>query len=410
MKLYEHQKKILEQNPKKSLLAWEVGSGKSLAGIKLCEQNMEDNDIGLVICPKSLKDKWSKDDLDKYAKSPNSWVVISKEEFKKQVPLLQTHKQIIVDEAHFFSGMRSFRDKSQMLKALLFYIKLHKPKNIYLLTGTPYLSSPYNIYALAEILGHKWDFKRFKEHFFHQVNMGGRFPVPVIKKNIEGDIAKLVAQIGDVVKMEDCIDVPEQVYQAEYFELTASQKQAMSEITETLPIVKWTKAHQICGGSLKSDGYIADQFFPCEKIARLKELVSENKKAVVVCRYNNEINMLTKELSKIKPVYQITGSTKDRHGTVKLAEQEDDCVVLANSACSEGYELASFRLMVFYSYDFSLKNTIQIQGRIRRINNLKKNVYLSLVVKDSIDEDVYKSMLAKKSFDIEIYDKRKRLP
>ena len=62
-------------------------------------------------------------------------------------------------------------------------------------------------------------------------------------------------------------------------------------------------------------------------------------------------------------------------------------------------------VMVFYSYDFSLKNYIQIKGRIQRINNIKKNVYFSLVVKGTIDEDVFKCIQRKEDFDIEIYER-----
>lgn len=43
--------------------------------------------------------------------------------------------------------------------------------------------------------------------------------------------------------------------------------------------------------------------------------------------------------------------------------------------------------------------------QILRANKLKKNVYLSLVVKDSIDNDVFKCIQAKQEFDISIYNK-----
>ena len=34
MQLYTHQQRFLEANPKKALLAWEMGTGKSLAAIE----------------------------------------------------------------------------------------------------------------------------------------------------------------------------------------------------------------------------------------------------------------------------------------------------------------------------------------------------------------------------------------
>ena len=60
--------------------------------------------------------------------------------------------------------------------------------------------------------------------------------------------------------------------------------------------------------------------------------------------------------------------------------------------------------MVFYSLDFSHKNHIQLQGRILRINNLKKNTYIYLVV-EGIDTDVYKTIMKKKDFQASLYER-----
>jgi superfamily II DNA or RNA helicase len=136
------------------------------------------------------------------------------------------------------------------------------------------------------------------------------------------------------------------------------------------------------------------------------ELINQHKKIIIVCRYNNEIKEISKQI-KDKKVLIINGQTKDRHQTVIDAEDSNNVVVLINAACSEGYELPSFNIMVFYSYDFSLKNYIQIKGRVLRANKLKSNVYLSLVVSDTIDEDVYNVIQTKKDFDIKIYDKER---
>jgi hypothetical protein len=73
----------------------------------------------------------------------------------------------------------------------------------------------------------------------------------VPKKNKQKDIAYLVKQLGDVVKLEDCFDVPEQIYKLETFSLTSEQKTAIINLPEE-GIALWTAVHQICGGTLKS--------------------------------------------------------------------------------------------------------------------------------------------------------------
>ncbi|MCL5071851.1 MAG: hypothetical protein M1308_13310, partial [Actinobacteria bacterium] len=81
-------------------------------------------------------------------------------------------------------------------------------------------------------------------------------------------------------------------------------------------------------------------------------------------------------------------------------------IIIVNAACSCGWEAPDFGLMVFYSYDFSLVNYLQMIGRISRINNPKKNVYISLLIKDSIDYDVFDNVVnLKQDFQLEMYGK-----
>jgi len=53
MKLYNHQKELLKDNPLKCLLAYGAGSGKTVCAIKLIDQNDIKN--CLVVTPKVLE-------------------------------------------------------------------------------------------------------------------------------------------------------------------------------------------------------------------------------------------------------------------------------------------------------------------------------------------------------------------
>jgi superfamily II DNA or RNA helicase len=392
MKLYKHQQALVDLAPDKYLLAHETGTGKTITAIELVKLK---TDNCLVICPKSLVKQWQEQ---------VSWSVLSKEQFKKQVKTLKRYDAIIVDEIHYFGNY-----KSQLTKSLLFYIKYHQPKFLYGLTATPYLSSVWNIYSYGLIFGKPWKWYAWSNKFFTQVKMGARM-IPVQKTKVDGRpieevVSKLVSQLGNTVRMSDCVDLPDQIFETEYFDLTPSQNKVIEELTDVLPIVRFTKIHQICGGSLKGDGYVEDKFFDSNKLDRLLDLCRDNEKVVVVCRYNNELAFIAQKLAKVKSTFIINGSVKDRHKVVQEANSCQSCVVLVQASCSEGYSLETFPVMVFYSYDFSLKNKIQMLGRVQRINNIKKNAYISLIVKNTIDEDIYKCLEKKEDFHIEIYGK-----
>jgi len=410
MKLYQHQANILDSNPPKKLLAWSCGIGKTLALAKLAEKN---GGKWLIIATKLLVDQWE-DKLKEYNINLDCQI-IHKELFKKLAPTLP-RMNVIIDESHYFSGMHGFRKKSAMLKMMLAYIKRHNPEFIYLGTATPYLSTPWNIFAQANILGHNWNYMKFKNMFFQDVPMGQRFPVPILRKYVTTNsgevipvsvaIERLVRAIGDVVRMEDCFDIPEQLFKDEYLKLTKEQVTAIENLDDIAAIARWSKAHQICGGTLKSDGYTEDKFYSSEKVDRIMELTEQYKKMIIVCKYNNEIEYLSKKI-KAKNIVVINGATKNKYDLIKKTDAKDESIILVNSACSEGWEAPRTPIMVFYSIPFSLKDYSQIAKRILRANHLKKNVYISLIIKNSIDNDVKTSMDKKEDFKIESYDNTK---
>jgi superfamily II DNA or RNA helicase len=392
--LYPHQQELINKNPKKHLLAWGTGTGKTLTAITLAKNNNVDS---LVICPKSLVNQWNE-------QVPDGWLVLSKEQFKKRHREIKNYNCIIFDEFHYAGN-----HKSQITKALISYVKNYNVEFIYGLTATPYLSSIWNIYSYGIIFGKNWSWYSWSEKYFVKIKMGHR-SIPIAKSVIDGnplekEVSTLVNNLGSTVSLNDCFYVPDQIFQVEKFDLTSEQKKAIKDNWDILPIVNYTRVAQICGGSLLGDGYTDDKFFKSEKLDRVLDLIKEHKKLIVVCHFNNEIDVISSKV-KNKKIYIIRGDVKNRHEVVKQAESNDNCVVLINGACSEGYELPSFPIMVFYSYDFSLKNYIQILGRIQRAGHIKKNVYISLVVKNTIDEDIYTSVAVKKmDFQLQIYAK-----
>lgn len=394
MELYKHQQDILTKNPPKYLLAWGTGSGKTYAALELAKKNKT---TALIICPKSIKQQW----IENAGQYNNEHKVVTKEEFRKYFKEIEAYDALIIDEFHYFAGM-----KSKMSKNLLKYIKKHSPTFIWGLTATPYLSTPWNIYQLARILGHHWHYWEFERQFFYRVDMGGKM-VPMIKSGIEEEIAELVGRIGESVSIEECSDIPNQYFYTEEFSLNNTQSKTITQEKkkdELNPVSFFTRKHQIENGTLKSDGYSENKYMQCDKNERIYELCQANNKIAIVTRYNLHIDQLYEKLQKLnKPIYVIRGDTQDRHNVVTSAEEDNTCIVLINSHCSEGYELPSIGMCVFASLSFSYKDYKQMIGRFLRINKLKKNVFIHLLTKGGIDEAVYASIQKKQDFDIAIY-------
>ncbi len=406
--LYDHQQNIVNKKPKKCFLFWEMGTGKSLGSISLSLNYPGDT---IVVCLKSGKKKWKREIMAHPEYRKSKWRIYSKEEFKKAVieNTVPKARTLIIDEVHFFCNA-----KSGMSKSLAFYIKKFDPECFYGLTGTHYRSSPWDVYTLAQYVKFYINYVLFEKRFFKQVVIGKRYDpkikkmalvtVPKPKDGIEDEIADIARLFGDVVKLDECADVPQAIFEEEYFDMNKHQEKAYAEIeaTEPSPVVRYTKYHQIESGMLKGNEYEEDKFFPCDKIDRIRELSEDNKKMIVVCRYNLQIDMLAQEF-KDKNVFIIRGDVKDRDSVLKEAEAADEAIILAQAACAEGWEAPSFKLMVFASLDYSFVKYSQMCGRIRRINALSKVLYVILLTEGGIDEAVYAALKRKEDFHIALY-------
>ena len=396
MKLYKHQEEFLEKNPDRHLLCWSMGTGKSRTAVEWAKKR---DGVTLIVVPKGLVDNWVRE-CEKW--SFDDYVIISKEKFKKLVAELPKYDNIIIDEAHYFAG------KSQMNKAMDWYInKRDTLPNVLCLTGTPYMRNAWNVYRIGHLLGKKneWKWHAFNVTFFNMVRMGYR-TIPVQKTDVytKKALASLVNEIGSTKTLEECADVPVCQEYIETVERTKEQVQGLIDIKDFEPIVRFTKEHQITGGFLLGDEYTPDKTFKSNKLDRLTELVGTNSKVAVVCRYRHEIKMLAKHFEKLKrQVFVLYGDVKNRDEVIQSARKSDDCVLIIGAQLSEGWEIPEIETMIFYSHDFSLKNYVQMKGRIQRINDLRQRCYIHLAVKDSVDEGVYKSLLQKRDFLIHIY-------
>lgn len=404
-KLFKHQQDLINRFPQSWCLVWGTGTGKTRAVLALASK------VGkpfLIICPKGLKENW-KMEIEKWG-GGLAHKVMSKEEFRRDWDKLDRYKGVIVDEAHYFFGMNS-----AMMKSLRKYFgKWDKEMKMcrYFLTATPYRSTPWDIYKMCELVGKPLNYLWFKNHFFHYIDLGYRV-VPKPRKGIEKELAEIVNQVGNTVKLEDCFDVPDQVFETEYFELTRSQVGAMNKVIDPLPVVRYGQMHQICGGVLASDGYnsIEDTIFHSDKMDRVMELVADNNRMIIVCKYLKEIEVLfDKLMAQGINVARITGDVAgaDRHETLNILKRSSKYVLLVSAGCCEGWSLEECPLMVFYSLSFSLLHEVQMRGRIQRADNIKKNTYLYLVCKDTIDEDIYETITIKKrDFHLAIYESKK---
>ena len=400
--LRPHQQKLLEEAKDKQAFWLEMRCGKSPLSIRLAASKAR---LALVICPKSLKTQWELE-VDKWNNNKEGcfFYVITKETFKRDWKLLPPYEAIIIDEVHIhFSSY-----KNQMFKALAAYKKRNDPRCIWILSGTPTMSTSWSIYTYGLILDRAWKWKDWDKHFFYKIKMGHRW-IPQARTDRDKDLMKVIRALGPVLALKDIVDVPDDEDIIETFSMSKAQKDLIKESFDPLPIVRFTREHQINQGILKGDGYTEDISIPCEKDKRILELVEQNKKIIIVCRYHGQIRKFHDILRRTKrPIYEIHGQTKASAGEISvLAEQDPNAIVLVQSATGVGYSLQSFNTMVFASMDFSFTNFTQMKSRMKAMEKTRGCSYIYMLTEgDSVDQGVFDAVSRKQDFSCELFKKQ----
>jgi len=428
MDLYNHQREIVKDDKPITGLWLGTGSGKTLVALMLAKGNT------LVIAPKTQKEdgnwerqlkEWieEKDGQDVLTekgllriKDPHiKLTVVSKESFRRDHSSLPPCDTLIIDEAHTVAGatpsVRWVKKKpiprtSQLFEVTIDYIQRVKPKRIYLCTATP-IRSPMVVWGLARILGKPWDFYKWREAFYFRLPMSGREVwTPKTDKETKDRLAKAVQSIGYTGQLSDYFDVPTQTYRTIYLELNQKQKDRIKKLPLEFPdpIVLLGKKHQVENGVLAGDEFNAPESFPNEKLDKISELALEFPRMIVFVKYIAQIKQIEDQLrSEGYNVYTMTGAVKDRGELLEKLRSMDNYIFIVQAQISAGWELPECPVMVFASMSYSIVDKIQSEGRILRANALKKNLYITLVVRNCIDEAVHKALLQKKDFSERIY-------
>jgi hypothetical protein len=404
MQLFNHQKDIIQEDPKKVGLFIGTGGGKTRIALSLAQGKT------LVVCPKAQRDdkNWQRE-VEKMGVYIDLKVV-SKEDFKKQDP--GPCDTLILDEGHSMLGVTPNKKyvnrepvpkTSQIFEAIYKYIRKYEPERIYIATAT-IVKSPMTVWGAGVLLG-KYSMgshTKFRDIFYVKLPMGGRREVfsPRKDQDAKDRLAKNVHSLGYCGRLEDYFDVPEQTYKTDHIELTKEQIQSIKDIKLEYPdpLVQIGKRHQIENGVLTdTQSYIKDN-----KIEKIKDYAVEFPRMIIFARYTMQIEKI-KESLKGHNVYTLTGQTKNTGDLLNQLRGKEEYILIVQSSISAGWELPECPVMIFASRDYSLVNYLQAQGRILRANHLKKNLYINLTVKGGIDEAIDKALESKCDFDERLY-------
>lgn len=326
---------------KESLLADEMGLGKTAQAIKACEI-LKAKEV-LIICPASVKINWSRE-INKWYDSPYTYFIINSSKsdifpFRIFISTIKSDKKpttfyivnydliikdivfknlknikfdvLICDEAHYLKNMESKRTKKILGKGGLVHNATYKM----MLTGTPILNRPIELYPMLKVLASELIYP-YNNYFKFALrycgayydNLGyfndkGASNIPELKEKL--DLFMLRRLKKDVAK-----ELPAKTLQKIELLITPAIQAVINEENNMSITDKEDYIDNPLGrfSSLRRKTALA-KLPQC--IEFIKDVL-ENKEKIVIFAYHREvIDTLTKELNPYGVVRLIGGMTAE---------------------------------------------------------------------------------------------------
>ncbi len=408
----------LEAHPR-CILGSSMGVGKLIEGLALCEAI--DPALVLVICPKSLVSEWvyqieewlGPDWLERF-------VVFNYEKLRNRKITLQLMKYsfdlIIFDECHKIKNRKAKQTQGAFLVAA------DQSQRILLMSGTPILNNPQDLYPLLKIVNPKLysSYSAFVKEFcvVEQLSVPP-FPTIILPgvKNVEklnGILAKCMIR-----REKDIIDLPAKTYRTvpaimddeqlyKYMQMEEDLFTILDngeKITAPVAIAQLIRLRQIClePNLLSTDLKTST---PSSKTLIIKELVEDADGPVIIFTFfETYARILSAELTKAKITnctYTGKDKTSTRAQTVKdFQKGKYKALIGTITSMGLGLTLTISHTVIFSDLFWTPAINEQAEDRTHRIGQKHPVTIIDIWAKGTIEDHMHRVIKNKK----DVFDK-----
>ena len=467
MELWAHQKEAVERarNLPGYALFFDMGTGKTATAIRILDERVQT--LGrqlrvLIFCPPLVVPQW-KEQLKTFSLTgltgilltgpgKKRWETFQRNAFKfdggRQPGAFITNYEsllmkdlfnamknwapdvVIYDESHRIKNPSAQRTKKAI--ELSDSARSSDEYKTYLLSGTPVLNSPMDLFSQVKALFGSFpvdigysvtNFYQFRAMFFRDRNVGmpkhKYFPnwelMTREKDGVDalGKISEILASFSMSVKLEDCIDLPGERTIPLYVDLAPEQARVYQELKQdfvayvggkacvaTMALTKAMRLMQIASGfvALEDDhDRVTLEFEDNPKAEALSELLEEltpGHKVLVWAVWRKNYATIRKVCDALKIRYcEVHGDLTEAQKMAAVESFQTDPgvrILLGNPhSCGIGLCLTCAPYSVFYSVNFSLEDFLQARRRNYRGGQKEKVTHYELRARGTLDDLVF---------------------
>jgi SNF2 family DNA or RNA helicase len=408
----------------------EMGVGKSRMAIELVSRRVDRIDRVIWFCPVSLKETVRQeikkhtdctdadicvfnDRTNERSLSRALWYIVGIESMSSSTrvtlavnKLITTRTFVILDESSYIKGHYAIR--TQRITKLC-----EKARYRLMLTGTPLSQGVVDLFAQMRFLSPKiLGYNSFYSFAANHLEYSEKYPGMIVRAHNVPYLAAKIAPYTYQVTKEECLSLPDKLYESRYFYMTKEQRswyetakdEAIAQLAEddidSIAIFRMFSHLQqiVCGywNRLIERGEYQKLEFEHRRVEVLTDVVMDiptDEKVIIWCKYHYDIEHIGPELERMfsaDSVAYFHGGLSERKRAEQVERFRGDArfFLATQSAGGHGLTLNEAHYVVFYNNCFKYSERLQAEDRCHRIGQQHKVTYIDIECVDSIDERI----------------------
>lgn len=289
---------------------------------------------------------------------------------------------VIVDEANAFKSPQTKRWRA-------FKKLINDSTRLVMMTGTPAAQSPEDAYGLAKLVcpnNVPTFFSGWRDMVMQKINMFKY--VPRARAN---ELVHKVLQPAIRYTKEQCLDLPDIVYQTREVELTSQQKKyydilrkqllietAGEQISAVNAAAKVNKLLQVSAGSIYTDNGEVVRFDASNRLNELMAVIDESAhKVIVFAQFTHTIERIEEYLKSKKITCAVINGEVNANKRGRIFEQFQDTpeprvIIIQPQAAAHGVTLTAADTIVWFGPTSSVETWLQANARAHRKGQVNK--------------------------------------
>ncbi len=455
---YAHQKQAWQESWDKEYYAlfMEMGTGKSKVAIDTIAALYEAKkiDTALILAPKGVYDNWVQGEIpthlpDRIKRKVLRWQPNVSKKFLAELkdfalPALRQkgYLHLFVMNVEAFSSGKGAETALDFLKLNPKSIMIvdesttiknrqaQRTKNIVkcgrvakyrrILTGSPITKSPMDLFSQCDFLAEKClgfnSFYAFQSRYavVQKRTMGARSFNEVVGYRRLDELTDKLDPISNRVLKQDCLDLPDKVYQVYNVQLTGEQKNvyemmkklALAQLdngelaTTQSVLTQIMRLQQITCGHLRTDdGELRE--LKSNRLDALMEIVEEVQgKAIIWATWSHDLVMIADALRRrfgpeaAATYYGETPQDERQRIVTEFQKPDSPLRFFVGQPKTGGYgiTLTEANTLIYYSNSYDLEIRLQSEDRAHRIGQKKPVTYIDMLTPKTIDEKIIKAL------------------